>query len=77
VQEKLVEKADNIIEGIKNDGATDSEIKSLKNENVEELNVNAKESPYDNKSEIKVVKRMQPLNTDDEDQITFIGPVYD
>ncbi|GJU09757.1 hypothetical protein Tco_1132153 [Tanacetum coccineum] len=35
------------------------------------------ESPYDTESEIKVVKRFQPPQTNDEDQITFLGPVYD
>ncbi|GKC15781.1 hypothetical protein Tco_1012563 [Tanacetum coccineum] len=35
------------------------------------------ESPYDTESEIKVIKRFQPTQTDDEDQIIFLGPVYD
>ncbi|GJT94347.1 retrovirus-related pol polyprotein from transposon TNT 1-94, partial [Tanacetum coccineum] len=35
------------------------------------------ESPYDTESEIKVVKRFQPPQTDDEDHITFLGPIYD
>ncbi|GJS80606.1 hypothetical protein Tco_0730487 [Tanacetum coccineum] len=40
-------------------------------------NVEKSESPYDTESEIKVVKRFQPTQTDDEDHITFLGPVYD
>ncbi|GJX30845.1 retrovirus-related pol polyprotein from transposon TNT 1-94, partial [Tanacetum coccineum] len=36
---------------------------------------NMHESPYDTESEIKVVKRFQPPQTSDEDQITFLGPV--
>ncbi|GJU16880.1 hypothetical protein Tco_1183130 [Tanacetum coccineum] len=35
------------------------------------------ESPYDTESEIKVVKRFQPPQTNDEDHITFLGPIYD
>ncbi|GKB34254.1 retrovirus-related pol polyprotein from transposon TNT 1-94, partial [Tanacetum coccineum] len=39
--------------------------------------VERSESPYDTKSEIKVVKRFQPTQTDDEDHITFLGLVYE
>ncbi|GJW13125.1 retrovirus-related pol polyprotein from transposon TNT 1-94 [Tanacetum coccineum] len=39
--------------------------------------LDADESPYDTEFEIKVVKKFQPPQTDDEDQITFLGPVYD
>ncbi|GKA07375.1 retrovirus-related pol polyprotein from transposon TNT 1-94 [Tanacetum coccineum] len=35
------------------------------------------ECPYDTESKIKVVKRFQPHQTNDEDQITFLGPIYD
>ncbi|GJY21937.1 retrovirus-related pol polyprotein from transposon TNT 1-94 [Tanacetum coccineum] len=39
--------------------------------------VERSESPYDTKSEIKVVKRFQPTQTDDDDHITFLGLVYE
>ncbi|GKC23696.1 hypothetical protein Tco_1025846 [Tanacetum coccineum] len=35
------------------------------------------ESPFDTESKIKMVKRFQPPPMDDEDQITFLGPIYD
>ncbi|GKE91115.1 hypothetical protein Tco_1572210, partial [Tanacetum coccineum] len=39
--------------------------------------LDADKTPYDTESEIKVIKRFQSTQTDDEDQITFLGPVYD
>ncbi|GKB97654.1 hypothetical protein Tco_0983791 [Tanacetum coccineum] len=65
---------ENIVEE-EHDEATDSRFKSLGNVTFEELNVNTKDNPFDTKSKIKVVKRMQPQNFDDEDQIKFLRPI--
>ncbi|GJX24524.1 hypothetical protein Tco_0230820 [Tanacetum coccineum] len=43
----------------------------------EDLFINDAESPFDTESKIKMVKRFQPPPMDDEDQITFLGPIYD
>ncbi|GKA07529.1 putative reverse transcriptase domain-containing protein [Tanacetum coccineum] len=60
-------------------------ITSLGNISLEELlasyenkeaNKEGYKSPCDTESEIKVVKRMNLLHTNDEDQIKFMGPVY-
>ncbi|GKC42230.1 hypothetical protein Tco_1059952 [Tanacetum coccineum] len=45
--------------------------------NVEEDVKEEDESPYDIESEIRVVKRFQPPQMEDEDHITFLGPVDD
>ncbi|GJT67371.1 hypothetical protein Tco_1018851 [Tanacetum coccineum] len=74
VQENIVEQTKNIVEE-EHDEATDSRFKSLGNVIFEELNVNTKDNPFDTESKIKVVKRMQPQNFDDEDQIKFLRPV--
>ncbi|GKD69898.1 retrovirus-related pol polyprotein from transposon TNT 1-94 [Tanacetum coccineum] len=60
----------------------ESEIESLGIIPLEEFGradakLDADESPYDTEFEIKVVKKFQPPQTDDEDQITFLGPAAD
>ncbi|GJZ54755.1 hypothetical protein Tco_0609948 [Tanacetum coccineum] len=37
----------------------------------------SKESPYDTESEIKVIKRFQPTQMDDDDQIILLGTEHD
>nr|GFC41584.1 hypothetical protein [Tanacetum cinerariifolium] len=45
---------------------------SLGNVTFDELYRNAEESPFDTKSEIKAVKRINLQQTDDEDHIKFM-----
>ncbi|GJU89719.1 hypothetical protein Tco_1302142 [Tanacetum coccineum] len=54
----------------------DSGIVSIGNVRLEDVSVNNEDNPFDTESKIKVVKRFQP-RPNDEDQITFLGPVYD
>ncbi|GJY44112.1 hypothetical protein Tco_0432325 [Tanacetum coccineum] len=75
VHEPIVEKAEHVAEEEDHDMGTDFGIVSMGDARLEDMYVDDEESPFDTKSEIKVVKRMQPPNTDDEDQITFLGPV--
>ncbi|GJV36048.1 hypothetical protein Tco_1408525 [Tanacetum coccineum] len=76
VQENIVDEAKKFVEGEDDDLVTDSGIRSLGNVTFDGLYRNAKESPYEIEYEIKVVKRMKPQNTNDEDQIKFMGNVY-
>ncbi|GKB16422.1 hypothetical protein Tco_0850345, partial [Tanacetum coccineum] len=77
VQENIVDEAEHFVkEKEVDDEFTDSGIRSLGNVTFEELHRNAEESPYDTKSEIKIVKRLNLHHFDDDDQIKFIGPVY-
>ncbi|GJW61329.1 hypothetical protein Tco_0110664 [Tanacetum coccineum] len=59
------------------DIGTDSGIVSMGDVKFEDLFSNDAESPFDIESKIKMVKRFQPPPMDAEDQITFLGPVYD
>ncbi|GJY92644.1 hypothetical protein Tco_0508426 [Tanacetum coccineum] len=56
---------------------TDSGIVPMGDVKFEDLFINDAKSPFDTESKIKMVKRFQPPPMDDEDQITFLGPVYD
>nr|GEU93619.1 hypothetical protein [Tanacetum cinerariifolium] len=75
VHEPIVEKAEHVAKEEDHDMGTDSGIVSMGDVRLEDMYVDDEESPFDTKSKIKVVKRMQPPNTDDEDQITFLGPI--
>ncbi|GJX40747.1 hypothetical protein Tco_0255737 [Tanacetum coccineum] len=77
VQENIVDKAKHIVKEKEDDDEfIDSKVRSLGNVTFEELYGNVEESPYDTKSEIKVVKRINLQHSDDDDDIKFMGPVY-
>ncbi|GKC71515.1 hypothetical protein Tco_1117398 [Tanacetum coccineum] len=59
------------------DKEIDYGIVSMGNMRLEDLSVNDEDIPFDTESEIKVVKRFQPPQTDDEDQIIFLGAEHD
>ncbi|GKB53316.1 hypothetical protein Tco_0904069 [Tanacetum coccineum] len=75
VHEPIVEKAEHVAEEDDHDMGTEFGIVTMGDARLEDMYVDDEESPFDTKSEIKVVKRMHLPNTDDEDQITFSGPV--
>ncbi|GJW90421.1 zinc knuckle CX2CX4HX4C containing protein, partial [Tanacetum coccineum] len=68
---------EHVMEEEDHDKEIDYGIVSMGNMRLEDLSVNDEEIPFDTKSKIKVVKRFQPPQTDDENQITFLGPVCD
>ncbi|GKA64015.1 uncharacterized mitochondrial protein-like protein [Tanacetum coccineum] len=76
VQEVMVEKAEHTMEEEDPDKGINAGIVSMVNVRLEDVSVNNDDKPFDTESEIKVVKRFQP-QLDDEDQIIFLGPVYD
>ncbi|GKA00135.1 hypothetical protein Tco_0672685 [Tanacetum coccineum] len=76
VQENIIDEAKHFVkEKEADDEFIDSRIRSLGNVTFEELHGNAKESPYDTESEIKIVKRFNLQHSNDE-HIKFMGPVY-
>ncbi|GJZ70328.1 hypothetical protein Tco_0633878 [Tanacetum coccineum] len=77
VQEIIVEKADHVVEEEDHDKEIDSSIISMGDVRLKDLSVNDEDIPFDTESVIKVVKRFQPPQTDDENQITFLGLVCD
>nr|GEU69089.1 retrovirus-related Pol polyprotein from transposon TNT 1-94 [Tanacetum cinerariifolium] len=76
VQEIIVEKAKHVVEEDDLDKGIDSSILSMGNVRLKDVFVNNEENLFDTESKIKVVKRFQP-QPNDEDQIVFLGPVYD
>ncbi|GJZ36373.1 hypothetical protein Tco_0582564 [Tanacetum coccineum] len=76
VQEVIVEKAEHTVEEEDPDKGIDSGIVSMGSVRLEDVSVNNEDKPFHTESEIKVVKRFQP-QLDDEDHITFLGPIYD
>ncbi|GJS19824.1 hypothetical protein Tco_0448456, partial [Tanacetum coccineum] len=74
-QEIIVEKAEHVVEEEDPNKGIDSGIVSIGNVRLKDVSVNNEDNPFDTESKIKVVKRFQPW-PDDEDQITFLGPVY-
>ncbi|GJW73864.1 reverse transcriptase domain-containing protein [Tanacetum coccineum] len=75
VSEIIIEKAEHVVEEEDPNKGIDSGIVSIGNVRLKDVSVNNEDNPFDTESEIKVVKRFQPW-PDDEDQITFLGPVY-
>nr|GEX27824.1 hypothetical protein [Tanacetum cinerariifolium] len=76
-REIIVENADHVVEEEDRDKGIDSGIVSIGYVRLKDLSVNDEDNPFGTEFKIKVVKRFQPPQTDDEDQITFLGPVYD
>nr|GEU83374.1 reverse transcriptase domain-containing protein [Tanacetum cinerariifolium] len=77
VQENFVDEDVHVVkENEDDDELTDSGIRSLGNVTFKELYGKAEESPYDTESEIKVVKRLNLKQSNDDDQIKFMGRVY-
>ncbi|GKB74353.1 retrovirus-related pol polyprotein from transposon TNT 1-94 [Tanacetum coccineum] len=62
---------------VEKDTGINYELISIGDVRLEDLSGHVEESPYDTESEIKVIKRFQPTQMDDEDQIIFLGPEPD